>query len=254
MELNHRNRIYSWLLLGALALAGCQERSKVTAASIECRARPPASEVDLKPSSSDYGMAYKGFRLGESARDVEARIAQHPGWTGVSLMDCNGSWHVSAGTAVDGDRGAMCNVRREEECEKVAVMMEETTTGSHVLRSLSYSQRFEGNGRPTQGVLDDFKEAYGEPSWSYAIRRSPGWPDLAEETSLIWSAHSDNMRRPVPDTNFQEQAIHQLGAGDYLIVRLTHHEDHRVTYGIKVDLRRVSAASIPNRRTTQGSK
>lgn len=253
--MNHHNGIYSWLLLVGLALAGCQERAKVTATDVECGQRLPAGDMEPEGSSSDHGMSYGRFQLGESARAVEDRIAQHREWMGVSRAACNGRrWFVRAGTVAQADSSAACNVYGKTPCELVMATMEKATAGTHVLTNLTYAQRLEGNGRPTQSVLDEFKANYGKPWWSYAARQSAGWSSLIEETRLIWSAPRDEMSRRLPDSNFQEEVIKQLGAGDYLIVTLIHNDDHRVTYGMTVELRRVSAASIQDPQTTRGSR
>ena len=238
--MNDQNGIYCWLLLGAVGLTGCQDQSKEAATHVECRVRPPASEIEPEGSSSHDGMSFGGFRLGEVARVIEDQIAERQDWIGERPVDCDDVWFVRAGTTRHAAGGTMCDVHGPKKCELVQATMKRATPGLHVLTNLTYTQRLEKDGRPTRVVLAELKASHGEPLWTYAARRSAGWPQLIEETHFIWSAHGDKMSGPALDSNFQEEVIKQLGAGDFLIVTLIHQDNNKVTYAMIAELRRVS--------------
>ena len=132
---------------------------------------------------------------------------------------------------------AVCDVHGPSECELIDASMRRTTSSPHVLTSMNYARRFQKDGRSTEEVVAELKANYGEPIWQNAIRRSRGWPDIREETSFLWTRHADKAVRPL-NTNYAEELIKHLGAGDYVLVRLLHRGDHTVTYAMTADLQR----------------
>ena len=234
------NRIELWSapFLVMLALAGCQDQERVSASPVECHDRLPTGEGEFASSSSSGGMSYADFQLGQPAQIIESRIARQKDWIGMSRADCSDVWFVRAGTILSKDGVAVCDPHGHSECELVLTGMRLGPARLHVLADLEHVKRF-ASGRSTNELVSQLKATYGEPLWERAARRTRGWPDLIEETSFIWIPHAENALATPLNTKFEQAAIKKVGAGDYLIATLIHNEDHKLTYAIRVQLRRV---------------